>query len=121
MIAAAAEQLPDTLVTAVTVLTSMTEADLGAIGMAGPPPAAATRLAVMAVGSGARAIVCSPLEVSAIRDAVGPDILLVTPGVRPAGADIGDQNRIATPVRTILAPRPTELPRACYESDPVRC
>ncbi|MGV1035675.1 MAG: orotidine-5'-phosphate decarboxylase [Candidatus Nanopelagicales bacterium] len=103
MIAAAAEQLPDTLVTAVTVLTSMTEADLGAIGLAGPPEAAATRLAAMAVASGARAIVCSPLEVAAIRDAVGPEILLVTPGVRPAGADIGDQNRVATPQEALAA------------------
>lgn len=103
MIAAAAEQLPDTLVTAVTVLTSMSESDLAAIGMAGPSQAAATRLAVMAVAAGARAIVCSPREVAAIRDAVGPDIVLVTPGVRPVGADIGDQNRVATPQEALAA------------------
>jgi orotidine-5'-phosphate decarboxylase len=54
-------------------------------------------MAKMAVESGARAIVCSPQEVSAIRNAVGTDITLITPGVRPAGADLGDQSRVATP------------------------
>lgn len=101
MIRAAAEALPDTRVTAVTILTSMDEAALRSIGIAGSPIEAALRLAVLAVGAGARAIVCSPLEVAAIRAAVPADIVLITPGVRPAGADAGDQRRTATPARAI--------------------
>jgi orotidine-5'-phosphate decarboxylase len=101
MIQAAAEALPDTRVTAVTILTSMDEAALRSIGIAGDPIEAALRLAVLAVGAGARAIVCSPLEVAAIRAAVPADIVLITPGVRPAGADAGDQRRIATPAQAI--------------------
>jgi orotidine-5'-phosphate decarboxylase len=70
---------------------------LESIGMRGPSLNAAVRLAVLAVEAGARAIVCSPLEVSAIRGAVPADILLITPGVRPAGAAVDDQKRVATP------------------------
>ena len=69
MVAAAAEALPGTRITAVTVLTSMSEADLDAVGMRGPALDAAVRLARMAVAAGARAIVCSPQEVAAIRAA----------------------------------------------------
>ena len=76
MVAAAAEALPGTRITAVTVLTSLDAAALEAIGLAGPPSAAAVRLAVLAVGAGARAIVCSPQEVAAIRAAVPSDITL---------------------------------------------
>src|SRR6202035_4579433 len=60
-------------------------------------PAPARRLAVLAVGAGARALVCSPREVASVRAEVGPDIRLITPGVRPAGADRNDQARVATP------------------------
>lgn len=101
MIAAAAETLPQTRITAVTVLTSLDDRVLESIGMAGPSEAAAVRLAVLAVGAGARAIVCSPQEVAAIRAAVGPDVTLITPGVRPAGASLDDQRRVATPARAI--------------------
>jgi orotidine-5'-phosphate decarboxylase len=62
---------------------------------------AVRRLAVLAVSSGARALVCSPQEVAAVRAEVGPEVLLITPGVRPAGADVGDQQRIATPERAL--------------------
>jgi orotidine-5'-phosphate decarboxylase len=62
---------------------------------------AVRRLSVLAVSSGARALVCSPQEVAAVRAEVGPDVLLITPGVRPAGADVGDQQRIATPERAL--------------------
>jgi orotidine-5'-phosphate decarboxylase len=55
------------------------------------------RLAVLAVGAGARALVCSPREVAAVRGEVGPGIKLITPGVRPPGADRNDQARVATP------------------------
>ncbi len=97
MISAAVTALPQTHIVAVTVLTSLSEADLTAIGLRGPAPDAAVRLAQLAVDAGARAIVCSPREVAAIRAAVGPEPVLITPGVRPAGSDAGDQARIATP------------------------
>jgi len=101
MIRAAAEALPDTRITAVTILTSMDESALRSIGIADSPLDAAVRLAVLAVDAGARAIVCSPLEVAAIRAAVPADIVLITPGVRPAGADAGDQKRVATPEQAV--------------------
>ena len=84
MVRAAAETLPDTKITAVTVLTSLSEADLALIGLLGPALDAVRRLAVLAVGAGARAIVCSPHEVAAVRAEVPADITLITPGVRPA-------------------------------------
>ena len=69
--------------------------------MAGPAIEAAVRLAVLATNAGARAVVCSPREVSAIRAAVGADITLITPGVRPVGSAAGDQKRVATPEQAI--------------------
>jgi orotidine-5'-phosphate decarboxylase len=96
-IRAAAEAVPDTRIVAVTVLTSLSEGDLSQIGMAGPVSEAVRRLAVLAVESGARGLVCSPQEVAAIRAEVGDDVLLITPGVRPAGAAVNDQARVATP------------------------
>jgi orotidine-5'-phosphate decarboxylase len=101
MVRAAADALPDTRVTAVTVLTSMSEDDLAAVGLLGPAIDAARRLAVLAVGAGARAIVCSPQEVAAIRAEVPDDVVLITPGVRPAGAALGDQQRVATPEQAL--------------------
>jgi orotidine-5'-phosphate decarboxylase len=101
MIRAAADALPGTRVVAVTVLTSMSEDDLAAVGLRGPALDAARRLAVLAVGAGARAIVCSPQEVAAIRAEVPDDVVLITPGVRPAGAALGDQQRVATPEQAI--------------------
>jgi orotidine-5'-phosphate decarboxylase len=101
MIAAAAEALPDTYVTAVTVLTSLSADDLDTIGLAGPPEDAARRLAALAVDAGARALVCSPREVALVRDVVGPTVVLITPGVRPAGADHQDQARVATPQQAL--------------------
>jgi orotidine-5'-phosphate decarboxylase len=58
---------------------------------------------VLAVSAGARGLVCSPQEVAAVRAEVGPDIALITPGIRPSGADSDDQARIATPVEAIKA------------------
>lgn len=103
MISAAADALPDTRITAVTVLTSLDDAVLESIGMRGPALEAAVRLAVLAVEAGARAIVCSPLEVAAIRESVPADITLVTPGVRPSGAGVQDQKRVATPESALAA------------------
>lgn len=101
MIRAAVEAAPDTQIAAVTVLTSLSEADLGRIGLAGPASDAVRRLAALSVESGATALVCSPHEVVALRSEVGPDITLITPGVRPAGADSQDQARVATPEQAL--------------------
>ena len=77
-----------------------------AIGLRGPAEDAAVRLATLAVDAGARAIVCSPQEVAAVRAAVGEDIVLITPGVRPAtgeGSARADQARVATPEEALAA------------------
>jgi orotidine-5'-phosphate decarboxylase len=102
-IRAAAEAAPHTKVVAVTVLTSLAEADLGAIGLTGPVSEAARRLAALAVEAGAQGLVCSPQEVAALRAEVGDDIALITPGVRPAGAAFDDQARVATPEEALRA------------------
>jgi len=102
-IRAAADAAPDTKVVAVTVLTSLGEADLGVIGLAGPVSDAARRLAALAVAAGARGLVCSPQEVAELRAEVGDDILLITPGVRPAGSAYDDQARVATPEEALRA------------------
>ncbi len=102
-IRAAAEAAAGTKVVAVTVLTSLGEADLQRIGLAGPASDAVRRLAALAVDAGARGLVCSPQEVAAVRSEVGDDILLVTPGVRPAGSETHDQARVATPEEALRA------------------
>jgi len=101
MIAAAAHALPDTLIAGVTVLTSLSSEDLDTLGITGQPADVVRRWARQSVDAGARAIVCSPQEVALVRDAVGPDVVLVTPGVRPAGADTHDQARVATPQQAL--------------------
>jgi orotidine-5'-phosphate decarboxylase len=94
---------PRVRVLAVTVLTSLDAAALDEIGLVGPPEAAVLRLARLAVDAGAGGLVCSPQEVEAVRAAVGPGPLLVVPGIRPAGAAIGDQSRVATPGAAVRA------------------
>ncbi|HEX6933764.1 MAG TPA: orotidine-5'-phosphate decarboxylase [Streptosporangiaceae bacterium] len=102
-IKAAVDALPNTRIVAVTVLTSLSDGDLDDIGMAGPVSDAVRRLAVVAVAAGARGLVCSPREVSAVRAEVGPDITLITPGVRPSGEASHDQARVATPLEALQA------------------
>jgi orotidine-5'-phosphate decarboxylase len=94
---------PGVRILAVTVLTSLDDATLALVGLAGPPEAAVVRLAKLAVQAGAGGLVCSPLEVAAVRAAVGPGPLLVVPGVRPPGAAAGDQARVATPAEAVRA------------------
>ena len=101
MVKAACDALPGTLVTAVTILTSMSDDDLTSVGLSGTARDAVLRLARLAVDAGARALVCSPHEVADVRAEVGSNVRLVTPGVRPAGADVGDQSRVATPVQAL--------------------
>ena len=101
MISAAAQTLPDTLITAVTILTSLDQTQLTTMGWTGSAQEIVVKLAQQSVNAGARAIVCSPQEVAAVRAAVPADIVLITPGVRPAGSDSGDQKRIATPEQAL--------------------
>lgn len=99
----AARVHPRPKVIGVTVLTSMDDADLEAVGQRGPAAEQVTRLAKLAKASGLDGVVCSPREIALVRKACGPDFLIVTPGVRPAGADIGDQRRIMTPAEAVRA------------------
>jgi orotidine-5'-phosphate decarboxylase len=101
MVRAAVDAAPQVAIAGVTILTSMSEADLAAVGLAGPPLDAVRRLAAMCVGAGARALVCSPQEVAAVRAEVGPDVVLITPGVRPSGSSSDDQARVATPQQAL--------------------
>jgi orotidine-5'-phosphate decarboxylase len=82
---------------AVTVLTSMDAEALHDIGVAGGPRQQVLRLGRLAIAAGADGLVCSAHEVAALRAALGPDALLVVPGIRPAGSDKGDQSRTMTP------------------------
>ena len=86
-----------TRVLAITVLTSLDEADLEAIGARGPIPELVARRAALAIAAGCDGVVASPHEVAAIRAIAPPGFLVVTPGVRPAGAAAGDQKRVMTP------------------------
>jgi orotidine-5'-phosphate decarboxylase len=88
---------------AVTVLTSLDEAALGATGVTGGLAAQVQRLGRLAMAAGADGLVCSPQEVAPLRDALGAAPLLVVPGVRPAGTAAGDQARIATPAEAVAA------------------
>jgi orotidine-5'-phosphate decarboxylase len=103
MIRAAAEAAPQTKIAAVTVLTSLSEDDLTGIGLTGPASDAVRRLSALAVAAGARALVCSPMEVAALRAEVGPEVTLITPGVRPHGTAAQDQARVATPEEALAA------------------
>jgi orotidine-5'-phosphate decarboxylase len=86
---------------AVTVLTSMDAAELGGVGVSDTPAAQVLRLAQLARAAGIDGLVCSPEEVAAVRELMGPGSVLVTPGIRPAGSAVGDQSRIATPAEAI--------------------
>jgi orotidine-5'-phosphate decarboxylase len=88
---------------AVTVLTSMNDADLANAGYAATVRELAVRRAMQARTIGIDGIVCSPEEAADLRRIVGDTISLVTPGIRPPGADAGDQKRIATPGAAIAA------------------
>ncbi len=88
---------PGTRVIGVTVLTSMDAADLARVGIGQAPDAQVLRLARLAREAGLSGVVSSAREVGRLRGELGVDFILVTPGIRPAGADAGDQKRIVTP------------------------
>lgn len=93
----------DTLLIGVTILTSLGEGDLAEIGFSGNPEANVRRLATLARDSGLDGVVCSAREASMLKEALGRDFRLVTPGIRPAGAAVGDQQRIMTPADAMRA------------------
>lgn len=102
MIKAAVDASPETFVTGVTILTSLSENDVLEIGFRDKALESAVALAKIAVGAGAKAIVCSPLEIEAIRAAIGSATTIITPGVRPAdAATLDDQVRTMTPKAAI--------------------
>jgi orotidine-5'-phosphate decarboxylase len=104
MVSAAAKAVPNVAITAVTILTSLSESDLFEIGYSNPALESAVALAKMAIESGAKAIVCSPLETAAIRSAIGSEPIIITPGVRPLAEQGGDdQMRTMTPGDAIAA------------------
>lgn len=88
---------------AVTVLTSIDEAEIDRVGQKGPPLDQVLRLAKLTKDSGGDGVVCSPQEIAAVRAACGPDFLIVTPGIRPAGAALADQKRVMTPAEAVKA------------------
>ncbi len=99
MLKAAADAARDTgkIVIAVTVLTSMDAGSLAAIGVNATPEEQVVRLAKLTQNAGLAGVVCSPLELNAIHANCGNDFLTIVPGIRPAGAAIGDQKRVMTP------------------------
>ena len=104
MIKAAVDAVPSTHITGVTILTSLSEADVTQIGYAANALTSAVGLATLATSAGASAIVCSPLEIAAIRSAVGANPIIITPGVRPADSTKSDdQVRTMTPRDAIQA------------------
>jgi orotidine-5'-phosphate decarboxylase len=90
-------------VVAVTVLTSLDDAELTELGVGRTAAEQVGALAAMSSEAGCDGIVCSPNEARAVRELLGPDALIVTPGVRPPGADAGDQARTATPAEAIAS------------------
>lgn len=100
---AVASLQPRPKVIAVTVLTSLGDGDLESVGQMRPAAGQVTRLAKLTKASGLDGVVCSPREIALVREACGPDFLIVTPGVRPAGAALGDQRRVMTPVEAVAA------------------
>src|ERR1051325_4723640 len=88
---------PDLLLLGVTVLTSMSAAGLAETGVADSPEKQVVRLGQLAVESGLRGLVCSPLEIAPLRAVLPRDVKLITPGIRPRDAKADDQTRVMTP------------------------
>ena len=97
---AAAAHDPAPGILAVTVLTSLDDATLASVGQATPALDQTRRLATLAADAGVTGLVCSPVELPAVRAEVGSGMTLVVPGIRPAGSAAGDQRRTASPAET---------------------
>ena len=82
---------------AVTILTSFDEEGLKLVGQETPIEKQVMRLAKLTKEAGMAGVVCSPLEIKALREEIGPQFVLITPGIRPEGSETGDQKRIMTP------------------------
>jgi orotidine-5'-phosphate decarboxylase len=102
-IAAARAVDPKVKVIGVTVLTSIDDSLLSAVGQRGPAADQVLRLALLARHAGLDGAVCSAHEIAGIRKACGPDFLLAVPGIRPAGSDMADQRRVMTPAQAHAA------------------
>ena len=102
-IAAARAVDPKVKVIGVTVLTSIDDSLLSAVGQRGPAADQVLRLAQLARHAGLDGVVCSAHEIAGIRKACGPDFLLAVPGIRPAGSDMADQRRVMTPAQAHAA------------------
>jgi orotidine-5'-phosphate decarboxylase len=85
----------------VTVLTSLDKADLEATGVAAQPADQVLRLAALAQQAGLDGVICSPLEIAALRKQCGAGFELMVPGIRPAGSNVGDQKRVMTPAEAV--------------------
>jgi orotidine-5'-phosphate decarboxylase len=94
---------PSTKLIAVTMLTSLGDEDLPSIGLTPPVGDQVLRLAGLAQQCGVDGVVCSPHEIGRLRAELGPDFQLVVPGIRPRGADIGDQKRVMGPAEALAA------------------
>jgi orotidine-5'-phosphate decarboxylase len=107
MMTAAQEALADLtqrpLLIAVTVLTSMSADDLAEVGIAAAPADQVLRLARLTQACKLDGVVCSAQEAAMLRTDLGADFRLVTPGIRPAGAEVGDQRRVMTPAEALRA------------------
>ena len=104
MVSAAVAAVTSTSITAVTVLTSLADADLSDLGYAKPALETAVSMARVATAAGATSIVCSPLEIEAIRAVIPQSVEIITPGVRPADEAGGDdQMRTMTPAQAMKA------------------
>ena len=100
---AAAQSGSKPMVLAVTVLTSLSDADLSELGVAGSVATQVLRLGAIARNAGCGGLVASALEARELRLELGNDFAIVTPGVRPAGTAVGDQARVLTPAEAIAA------------------
>jgi orotidine-5'-phosphate decarboxylase len=102
-VAAGEVNVPRPRLLGITVLTSLDDGDLAAVGQRGPIAEQVRRLAALAQENGLDGVVCSPREIAALRDLCGPDFLLVVPGIRPDWATADDQKRVLTPAEAVAA------------------
>ena len=100
---AASQTNPDLRLLGVTVLTSFNDEGLAETGVALPPSQQVPLLAKLAVDSGMKGLVCSPLEIETLRKIIPDDVMLITPGIRPAGSSTDEQKRVMTPEKAAKA------------------